>query len=52
MVSHESLALLTDLYQVTMAQAYFDDHKTERATFSLFIQSYPLNKGFFISAGL
>lgn len=32
MVSHESLALLTDLYQVTMAQAYFNDHKTERAT--------------------
>lgn len=52
MVSHESLALLTDLYQVTMAQAYFNDHKTERATFSLFIRSYPLNKGFFISAGL
>lgn len=52
MVSHESLALLTDLYQVTMAQAYFNDHKTERATFSLFIRSYPLNRGFFISAGL
>lgn len=52
MVSHESLALLTDLYQVTMAQAYFNDHKTERATFSLFIRSYPLIKGFFISAGL
>ena len=44
MVSHESLALLTDLYQVTMAQAYFNDHKTERATFSLFIRPYPLNK--------
>ena len=52
MVSHESLALLTDLYQLTMAQAYFNDHKTERATFSLFIRSYPLNRGFFISAGL
>ena len=52
MVSHESVALLTDLYQLTMAQAYFNDHKTERATFSLFIRSYPLNRGFFISAGL
>jgi hypothetical protein len=52
MVSHGSLALLTDLYQLTMAQAYFNDDKTERATFSLFIRSYPLNRGFFISAGL
>src|SRR5919112_847844 len=52
MVVHESLALLTDLYQLTMAQAYFTDHKTDRATFSLFIRSYPLNRGFFISAGL
>ena len=46
MVSHESLALLTDPYEVTMAQAYFKDHKTERATFSLFVRFYPLNKGF------
>jgi nicotinate phosphoribosyltransferase len=52
MMAHESVALLTDLYQLTMAQAYFNDHKTERATFSLFIRSYPLNRGFFISAGL
>jgi nicotinic acid phosphoribosyltransferase len=35
MVSHGLLALLTDLYQLTMAQAYFNEDKTERATFSL-----------------
>ncbi len=52
MVSHESLALLTDLYQFTMAQAYFNNRKIARATFSLFIRSYPLNRGFFVSAGL
>ena len=52
MLAPESLALLTDLYQLTMAQAYFNEHKTERATFSLFIRSYPLNRAFFISAGL
>lgn len=52
MMAHESLALLTDLYQLTMAQAYFNDRKMDRATFSLFIRSYPLNRGFFISAGL
>jgi nicotinate phosphoribosyltransferase len=52
MMAHESLVLLTDLYQLTMAQAYFNDRKMDRATFSLFIRSYPLNRGFFISAGL
>jgi nicotinate phosphoribosyltransferase len=52
MATHESMALLTDLYQLTMAQAYFNDHKTELTTFSLFIRSYPLNRGFFVSAGL
>ena len=52
MMANESLALLTDLYQLTMAQAYFNDRKMDRATFSLFIRSYPLNRGFFISAGL
>ncbi len=51
MVSHESLALLTDLYQVTMAQAYFNDHKTERATFSLFIRSYPVKQRVFHFCG-
>ena len=51
-MAHESLALLTDLYQLTIAQAYFNDRKMDRATFSLFIRSYPLNRGFFISAGL
>ena len=52
MMGHKTLALLTDLYQLTMAQAYFNDGKMDRATFSLFIRSYPLNRGFFISAGL
>jgi nicotinate phosphoribosyltransferase len=52
MMAHKPLALLTDLYQLTMAQAYFNDGKMDRASFSLFIRSYPLNRGFFISAGL
>ena len=52
MIAHESMALLTDLYQLTMGQAYFNDHKMDCATFSLFIRSYPLNRAFFISAGL
>jgi nicotinate phosphoribosyltransferase len=48
----ENLALLTDLYQLTMAQSYLQNRKTEPATFSLFIRAYPRNRGYFVSAGL
>lgn len=47
-----NLALLTDLYQLTMAQSYFESRKFEAATFSLFIRNYPFNRGYFVSAGL
>jgi nicotinate phosphoribosyltransferase len=46
------LALLTDLYQLTMAQGYFQSRKVEPATFSLFVRAYPPNRGYFVSAGL
>jgi nicotinate phosphoribosyltransferase len=52
MMSGNNLALLTDFYQLTMAQSYFHSHKLEPATFSLFIRSYPVNRGYFVSAGL
>lgn len=48
----ENLTLLTDLYQLTMAQAYFREQQTGQATFSLFIRSYPPDRGYFVSAGL
>jgi nicotinate phosphoribosyltransferase len=48
----ENLSLLTDLYQLTMAQSYFRQRKTDLATFSLFVRSYPTNRGYFIAAGL
>jgi nicotinate phosphoribosyltransferase len=48
----DQLALLTDLYQLTMAQSYFHSKKFESATFSLFIRSYPPGRGYFVSAGL
>jgi nicotinate phosphoribosyltransferase len=48
----ENLTLLTDLYQLTMAQSYFREQRTESATFSLFIRSYPPNRSYFVSAGL
>ena len=47
-----NLALLTDLYQLTMAQSYLQSGKLEPATFSLFVRAYPHNRGYFIAAGL
>ncbi len=48
----ERLALLTDLYQLTMAACYFDQGMNEEATFSLFIRKYPPNRAYFVAAGL
>ncbi len=48
----ETFALLTDLYQLTMAACYFDQEMHEEATFSLFIRKYPPNRGYFVAAGL
>ncbi len=45
-------ALNTDLYELTMAAVYFERQMNERATFSLFIRSYPPNRTYFVSAGL
>ncbi len=48
----ERLALLTDLYQLTMAACYFDQEMHDEATFSLFIRNYPPHRGYFVAAGL
>jgi nicotinate phosphoribosyltransferase len=48
----ERLALLTDLYQLTMAACYFDAGMHEEATFSLFIRKYPAQRSYFVAAGL
>jgi nicotinate phosphoribosyltransferase len=48
----ERLALLTDLYQLTMAACYFDQDMHQEATFSLFIRKYPGQRGYFVAAGL
>jgi len=44
--------LLTDLYELTMAAAYFQYDMHDPATFSLFIRHYPPHRGYFVSAGL
>jgi nicotinate phosphoribosyltransferase len=46
------LALLTDLYELTMAQAYFQAGRRESATFSLFVRGNVKNRGYYVAAGL
>jgi len=46
------LTLLTDLYELTMAAAYFEHDRCGPASFSLFVRRYPPGRNYFISAGL
>lgn len=45
-------ALFTDLYQLTMMQAYFEEPLAEEATFSLYIRRLPPARNFLIACGL
>ena len=46
-------ALLTDLYQLTMAQGYFHNNKMDMdACFYLFFRDYPFNGGYAIACGI
>jgi nicotinate phosphoribosyltransferase len=45
-------ALLTDLYQLTMAQAYFELGMNEIAVFELFVRRLPQTRRFLLAAGL
>ncbi len=48
-----SLALLTDLYQLTMAYGYWKHSKAEQnATFHLYFRNNPFGGGYVIAAGL
>ena len=48
----QDIGLFTDLYELTMAQAFFSQGMLAPATFSLFIRNYPPNRGYLVSAGL
>ena len=48
----ESSALVTDLYQLTMLQAYFDEGMEETAVFEFFARKLPPCRGFLMAAGL
>ena len=48
----DDLGLFTDLYELTMSQAFLRQGMSATATFSLFTRTYPPNRGYFVSAGL
>jgi nicotinate phosphoribosyltransferase len=45
-------ALFTDLYQLTMLQAYFHEHMTRDAVFSLFVRRLPPERNYLLACGL
>ncbi|MYC30782.1 MAG: nicotinate phosphoribosyltransferase [Chloroflexi bacterium] len=51
-IARADLGLFTDLYELTMAQTYFDEGMFGDATFDLFVRSYPPNRGYLVCAGL
>ncbi len=51
-VDEENMGLMTDFYELTMCAGYFENHKTEPATFDLFIRRLPPNRSYFVFAGL
>jgi nicotinate phosphoribosyltransferase len=44
--------LVTDLYELTMAESYLREGMRGEATFSLFIRDYPVDRSYFVAAGL
>ena len=47
-----SIGLATDLYELTMAAAYFDNRMRQSASFELFIRRLPHARSYLIAAGL
>ncbi|MDF0650064.1 MAG: nicotinate phosphoribosyltransferase [Nitrospira sp.] len=45
-------ALLTDLYELTMVQAYLKQGMDEPAVFEFFVRKVPAHRNFFVAAGL
>lgn len=47
-----NLTLLTDLYELTMMQGYFETHTTEVVIFDAFYRNNPCGNGYAVAAGL
>jgi nicotinate phosphoribosyltransferase len=48
----QTSVLLTDLYQLTMLQGYFDQRMEETAVFEFFVRKLPAQRNFLVAAGL
>src|SRR5205085_2542020 len=51
-MTERALALSTDLYELTMAAAYFDNRIQTQAIFELFVRRLPPERAYLIAAGL
>ena len=51
-MSERNLTLMTDLYELTMMQGYFENQSNERVVFDAFYRSNPSGSGYAICAGL
>ena len=51
-MNSRNLTLLTDLYQLTMMQGYFERGENETVIFDMFFRSNPSKNGYSITAGL
>ena len=51
-MNSRNLTLLTDLYELTMMQGYFERQENEVVVFDVFFRNNPCNSGYSIAAGL
>lgn len=51
-MSKRNLTLLTDLYELTMMQGYYEKGQSENVIFDVFFRQNPCNNGYSVCAGL
>ena len=51
-VDDQNFALFTDLYELTMAQAYVEEGLDDQAVFSLFVRRLPAERNYLMACGL
>lgn len=51
-VDDQNFALFTDLYELTMAQAYVEEGLDDQAVFSLFVRRLPEDRNYLMACGL
>jgi nicotinate phosphoribosyltransferase len=51
-VTPDNMAMLTDLYELTMAASYFQHRRRDEGTFDLFVRKLPPQRSYLMFAGL